>query len=89
MRYIENIKKKDTQAPSVRLCLPPSSQRKALVAVGQLPQVTDFRRAYRVSPVICYKGAVYANGLAGDYDWYALFELVDKTKIMLYKSMKN
>ena len=39
------------------------------VAVGQLPQVTDFRRAYRLSLAICPKGAVHTTGTAGGYDF--------------------
>ena len=39
------------------------------VAVGQLPQVMDFRRAYRLCLAICPKGAVHTTGTAGGYDF--------------------
>ena len=40
------------------------------VAVGQLPQVTDFRRAYRLSLATCPKRAVHTTGTAGGYDFW-------------------
>ena len=50
------------------------------VAVGQLPQVADFRRAYRLSVWNAPRGLVQATSTAGGHDF---FVAIYKVKMIL------